>query len=257
MGEATRIPWAHNTFNPWWGCVEVSEACAKCYARAWDKRVGGEHWGEDAPRRFFGEAHWREPMKWNAKAAAAGVRERVFCSSMADVFESRDDLVEWRDKLWALIRATLHLDWLLLTKRPENIARMLPPDWGMSGYENVWLGVTAETQRWADERIPKLIAVPAVVHFVSCEPALERVDFSGWTQIHWIIIGGESGPRSRPFDPEWARDVVRQCRASDAAPFVKQMGANPVGLHLRDAKGEDPDEWPEDLRVREFPAHCR
>lgn len=121
MGKNSRIEWTDHTFNPWWGCTKVSEACKNCYAEAWSKRVGQQVWGPQAERRFFGERHWLEPLKWNADAAAHGKRLRVFCASMADVFEDRRSLDPWRSKLWELIEATPQLDWLLLTKRPEHV----------------------------------------------------------------------------------------------------------------------------------------
>src|SRR5262245_39758568 len=123
MGKTTAISWAHHTFNPWWGCVEVSPACDFCYARTWAARRGHAVWGKDAPRRFFGDNLWRQPLAWNRAAARAGERRRVFCASMADVLEQRSDAVgermeAERSRLWGLIRATPYLDWLLLSKRP-------------------------------------------------------------------------------------------------------------------------------------------
>ena len=126
MGKDSRIEWTHHTFNPWWGCVKVSPAYKHCYAEGWAKRVGLDVWGARAPRRFFSDAHWREPLKWNRGAETAGERRRVFCASMADVFEARDDLNPWRERLWQLIEATPFLDWLLLTKRPEHVGNCVP-----------------------------------------------------------------------------------------------------------------------------------
>jgi protein gp37 len=168
------IEWTHHTFNPWWGCVKLSPACAHCYAETWARRFGDELWGGDAPRRFFSEHHWREPLRWNSEAKKQGIRARVFCASMADVFEPRTDLDPWREKLWALIEKTPHLDWLLLTKRPGHIKNVYP--WAHDPRENVWLGTTAENQRWATRRIERLIAVDAHVRFLSCEPLLSAVD---------------------------------------------------------------------------------
>jgi len=176
MSAVTGIAWTDHTFNPWWGCKEVSPGCAHCYAKAFDKRIGRDDWGED--RRFFGDAHWNEPHKWNRKAAAGGIRRRVFCASMADVFEDRPDLEPWRLRLWALVVATPHLDWQLLTKRPENVAALAHPNWHRGEWpRNAWLGVTAENQTFADIRIPLLLREPAPVRFVSYEPALGPVDF--------------------------------------------------------------------------------
>ena len=126
MAKDSKIEWTHHTFNPWWGCAKVSPACKHCYAETWAKRVGKDLWGAKSPRRFFSDAHWREPFKWNAEAVTLGERRRVFCASMADVFEARAELDPWRDKLWTVIEATPALDWLLLTKRPHRIASYAP-----------------------------------------------------------------------------------------------------------------------------------
>lgn len=215
MGEKTAIGWTHHTFNPWWGCVRVSPGCEHCYAETFAKRTGHDIWGPTAPRRFFGDAHWNEPRKWNAKAQADGVHRRVFCASMADVFEDRRDLDEPRGRLLYLIEQTPWLDWLLLTKRPE---KMLDLAWLWEGCrwpDNVWAGTTAESQEWADERIPSLLRVPAAVRFLSCEPLLGPLDLRGLLDfeiatemphyqqprvraIDWVITGGESaGPLER------------------------------------------------------------
>lgn len=231
MGQQTGIEWTDHTFNPWWGCVRVSPACQHCYAETFAKRTGNAVWGVEAPRRMFGAKHWQEPAKWNRAAAAAGVRRKVFCASMADVFEDRLDLIEPRGHLFGLIEATPMLDWLLLTKRPENIARLFPSDWRARRRDNVWLGTTVENQAYADARIPHLLAVPAVVHFVSYEPALGPVDFRKWTEgypfvptLDWIIAGGESGAGFREPDPEWFRDVRDVCAGRGVAFFFKQWG---------------------------------
>jgi protein gp37 len=253
MGESTKIEWCHHTFNPWWGCVRVSPGCEHCYAESFAKRVGQKVWGVKSPRRFFGDKHWAEPLKWNKAAAEAGERHRVFCASMADVFEDRRDLDEHRERLWSLIRQTPHLDWLLLTKRPENFKALLPADWG-DGYRNVWLGTTAEDQKRLMDRLQHLLVTPAAVRFLSCEPLLEQLDlyFFEAAVLDWIIVGGESGPGSRPFDVEWARDVKQL-----GGHFMDTAVDGPVPYSARrklsDAKGGDMAEWPEDLRVRQFP----
>jgi protein gp37 len=302
----TSIQWCDYTFNPWIGCQRVSPGCEHCYAEVQDSRGrwgGGEkHWGPKAPRHRTSVSTWRNPLTWNRKAQATGKRARVFCASLADVFEDREELVPWREDLFGLIAATQNLDWLLLTKRPENIGRLWPkmkrapdnssyiPAWepGAERWPNVWLGTTVEDQRRAEERIPHLVAVPAVVRFLSCEPLLGPLNLSKWmdedelgfvnSPIDWVIIGGESGAGARPFDLAWARSLVWQCRnggrSIQPTPFVKQLGAcasDPVngiaGAHLRvhsdaealisrrlrDSHGGDPAEWPLDLRVREFP----
>jgi protein gp37 len=225
MGEKTGIEWTDHTFNPWWGCVKVSPACRHCYAETFAKRTGNAVWGIDAPRRFFGAKHWAEPRKWNEKAQRDGVRRRVFCASMADVFEDRADLIDARGDLFELIDETPWLDWLLLTKRPENIARLMPPYWGGRVWPNVWLGTTVENQQYADERLPHLVAKDAAVRFVSYEPALGPVDFTPWAfDLDWIIAGGESGGGHRTPDAEWFREVRDFCERARLWFFFKQWG---------------------------------
>jgi protein gp37 len=224
LGKNSKIEWTHHTFNPWWGCTKVSAACAHCYAEAWAKRVGLKVWGVSSPRRFFGEDHWRQPLHWNRQAQRAGVRRRVFCASMADVFEVRPELDPWRARLWELIEATPHLDWLLLTKRPERVAQFVP--WRGHWPDNVWLGTTVESQYWAERRIPMLAACPAKMRFLSCEPLLAPVDLRRWlgNAVHWIIAGGESGPGARPTHPKWLRDLRDQCVGSGVPFHFKQWG---------------------------------
>lgn len=255
MGEASKIEWTHHTFNPWWGCMRVSPGCERCYAETFAKRVGLKLWGPTVNRRTFGDKHWSEPLKWDRAAAKAGERHRVFCASMADVFEDRVDLDEERARLWALIERTPHLDWLLLTKRPENAHRMVP--WTAIWPNNVWFGATAESTEWLAQRAPWVMRAPARVRFLSCEPLLNALDLDEYLSptsgINWVIVGGESGPGARPFDPAWASGIVEQCRYYGVPVHVKQMGARPVGMKLRDSKGGDWTEWPERLRVRQYP----
>jgi protein gp37 len=224
MGKNSRIEWTDHTFNPWWGCTKVSEACKNCYAEAWSKRVGQKVWGPKADRRFFGEKHWLEPVKWNADAVAHKRRRRVFCASMADVFEDREDLDPWRTKLWELIELTPQLDWLLLTKRPELVARLAR--WGESWPHNVWLGTTVENQDAADSRLPHLAAIPAAVRFISAEPLIGAVSIQSWlgTAIDWVITGGESGPKARPSSPSWFRELLGQCMTANVPFHFKQWG---------------------------------
>jgi protein gp37 len=168
VAKNSRIEWTTHTFNPWWGCVKVSPACKHCYAESWAKRVGKDIWGLKAERRFFGEKHWAEPLRWNKDAGNTGDRARVFCASMGDVFENRRDLDVWRTRLWELIEATPNLDWLLLTKRPELVTVTVP--WQDRWPRNVWLGTTVEDQRRANERLPILTSIPAAVRFISAVP---------------------------------------------------------------------------------------
>lgn len=228
MAENSKIEWTHHTFNPWWGCIKVSPACKHCYAETWARRVGMDLWGRRSARRFFSDAHWREPEKWNQAAEQAGVRRRVFCASMADVFEARLELDQWRARLWPLIERTPWLDWLLLTKRPENVASSVP--WGDTWPRNVWLGTTAENQHWASKRIPALLRHPAKVLFLSAEPLLGPIDLTEWLarnqarRLHWVIAGGESGGKARPMNPAWAEAVRDHCLAAGVPFHFKQWG---------------------------------
>ncbi len=328
------------TFNPWIGCTKVAAGCKSCYAESLAKRTGLAKWGEHGTRVKTSENYWRKPIKWNRDAEKAGERHRVFCASLADVFDEwggnvahhsgdkllccdncgafrRDDdsaalescecsrfwpRTEWanltdvRRALFALIDATPHLDWLVLTKRPENIRRMWPafasevqPNDHFR--HNVWLGTSIATQEDADANIPPLLACRdlAPVLFLSAEPLLGPVDISQWLPaadgtrtvdgegddlptVGWLIAGGESGHGARSCDLAWVRGLRKQCSSAGVPCFVKQLGSKPVqwspyadglggvtgGGGMESCRGEDPkggnwDEWPEDLRVREYP----
>jgi protein gp37 len=243
MAQNSKIEWTDHTFNPWVGCTNVSPGCDHCYAESWSKRSGLVKWG-NSPRRRTSEAYWRAPLKWQAGAAAFQAqhrrRQRVFCASLADVFDNQAD-VRWRADLFALIVATPNLDWLLLTKRPQNIKKMLPDDWGNRGHQNVWLGITAEDQAHFDQRWPILGKIPASVRFISYEPAIGAVRLhEGAVQPDWLISGGESGHGARPMNPQWARDIISDCNRLGVAPFHKQWGSiknNPLVVEQRmDAK---------------------
>lgn len=383
MAEQTKIQWTDHTFNPWVGCTKVAPGCANCYAEAdMDKRRHFALWGPGGTRVRTSDANWKQPLKWNREAVAAGERRRVFCASLADVFEDwqgpvvtaqlperktkcdlcgtagaatipahggqrfaynshtksiratgrnfdKAPLEGWRwatlsdvrCELFALIDATPNLDWLLLTKRPENIGRM----WNGHHRDNVWLGTSISDQATADKAIPELLTCRnlAPVLFLSAEPLVGPIDLtrlqtehqwpgkaeksklnalSGFTysrrerfvlngileekgesefvdtenngKVDWVIIGGESGPNSRACNTEWILSLRRQCEQTAVPCFVKQIGANPrhggilLGwpkhvqplpnnaqelLGIRHKKGGDMAEWPEDLRVREFP----
>ncbi len=266
MAEFTDIPWTDSTFNPWWGCTKVSPGCLHCYAESLDKCYrGGRNWGRGAPRQVVAESTWREPHKWEHKAAASGKRIRVFCGSMCDVFDPEAP-AKARQRLFELIRNTPNLDWQLLTKRPQNIARYLPTDWG-NGWRNVWLGSTVEDQKRAAERIAILRAIPARIRFLSCEPLLEYLGDLDLRGIHWVIVAGESGGNARPFDVMWARHIQQQCASQRVAFFAKQLGACPfcgkIALDIatdsgrRDSHNGDFNMWPRELKplmVRQFPA---
>jgi protein gp37 len=256
MGAVTRIEWCHHTFNPWWGCAQVSPLCDHCYAMMLDARwFKRAHWGPRAPRRYFTNGYWTEPLKWDRGAGCAGERRRVFCASMADVFDNRADPAV-RDRLWALVRRTRNLDWLLLTKRIGNARKMLPDDWG-DGYPNVWLIVSVD-QAALEREVPTLLAIPAVVHGVSIEPQLMPVRLGRFAPLlQWVINGGESGAGARRFQLEWARSLIAECRAAATPIFVQRLGSKPhlgtAPFRLGDRAGMDWTEWPADLRVREFP----
>ena len=250
MAKNSKIEWTHHTFNPWWGCTKVSAACKHCYAENWAKRVGAKVWGAKATRRFFSDTHWRQPVLWNRDAMAEQIRSRVFCASMADVFEKRRELDAWRDRLWALIKETPWLDWLLLTKRPENIGDLVP--WTGDWPRNVWLGATVESQRWVERRLPALLRHKSAVRFLSCEPLLGKIDLQDWLHgvagddllpIDWVIAGGESGGRARPMHPNWVRFVRDQCVAASVPFHFKQWGTwapstdNYASRLLRDGDG--------------------
>lgn len=317
MAENSAIEWTDHTFNPWIGCAKVSAGCKHCYAETlMETRYGRVKWGVNGTRVRTSPPNWKKPVRWNRDAEQAGTPAKVFCASLADVFEDRPEIEPWRADLFDLIEATPWLRWQLLTKRPENVVRMLPDRWDGVLPSNVWIGTSVEDQAAADERIPHLLQIPSAVRFLSCEPLLGEVqlrqnwrDFlEGWDteavpgwdgepepaqvqteRVHWVIIGGESGPGARPCDVAWIRDLVRQCREAGVATFVKQLGAvvqtrnddgfdddgceggwpsypeledlpgypgwqgDPVRVQLRSSKGGDWSEWPADLRVREFP----
>ncbi len=250
MSEKTKIDWCDHTYNPWWGCTKVSPACDNCYAEAQANRFG--KWFGDNPRRMFGDKHWAEPLKWNRKAEAAGVRASVFCGSMCDVFEDLDELQEPRERLWDLILDTPSLDWLLLTKRPENIGHLIhhpalsshPAHYGWD-LNNIFLGVTAESQYPFNGRVQLLAKWSRVKLFLSMEPLLGPVDLSEHIdRLAGVIVGGESGPGARPMDPDWARSIRDQCAAARVPFFMKQMsGRTP----------KEREAIPEDLNIKELP----
>jgi protein gp37 len=265
MGETTVIAWTEKTWNPWQGCHKVSPGCLNCYMYAEKKRYGQDPATvvRSKPPTFNAPRKWTEPAL-------------VFTCSWSDFFIEEADA--WRAEAWDVIRATPHLTYQILTKRPERIASCLPAGWG-KGWPNVWLGTTVEDQAAADQRMPILAATPAAVRFVSCEPLLGPVNLrvvraddsnTGMPQLGWVIVGGESGPHARPMAIRWAADLLAQCRAAGVAAFMKQTGPRPEPrrlprpeygpeaytletLAIRDRKGGDPAEWPEDLRIREFP----
>jgi protein gp37 len=292
----TKIEWADYTFNPWIGCTKVDELCAHCYAEMQDKFRAwtAEGWGKGKPRKRTSAANWKLPLRWNKLAQlgdfmqchqcgwrgdigalnarefcpscnsehTASVRPRVFCASLADWLDPEVP-IEWLRDLLVLIHDTPNLDWLLLTKRPENWADCLHraicatnfaagtagyakwvTDWrsGLHAPENVWIGASVGTQARVDARLRALLTIPARVRFLSCEPLLENLDLSRvWMtpsistdplrgsrlcpdKIDWVICGGESGTHARPMHPQWARSLRDQCAAAGVPFFFKQWG---------------------------------
>lgn len=276
MAENSKIEWTHHTFNPWIGCAKVAPGCAHCYAEAFSNRYHKAAWGPHGTRVLTSDANWKKPLKWNREAEQAMEARRVFCASLADVFEEFDGplthhrgqtlrvgLGDARQALFEMIDATPQLDWLLLTKRPENIRRMWPTmakGLGGSYRPNVWLGTSVATQRDADRNLPLLAAFRelAPVLFVSAEPLLERIAFhSDWAPINWWIVGGESGPQAGACNADWILAMVDRCRLGGIPCFVKQLGASPVvngvPMRFRDGKGGEIETWPRALQVRQFP----
>lgn len=350
MAENSAIQWTHHTLNPWRGCSKVHAGCTNCYAEVnYSVKMHGVKWGPNGTRVMLSKPGWREPLKWNRDAEAAGERRRVFCASLADVFEDwQGDILDhngkrlWVDRahpdtgyiaesagfsfehcrparmddlrrdLFTLIDSTPNLDWLLLTKRPENVRKFWWPtnprrDGGLR--QNVWLGTSISDQKTADEWVPRLLECRDLspVLFLSCEPIIGKIELaadglwdspcpacidrplndetncvecrtcdcsgkSGEPWIDWVIVGGESGPHARAAHIEWIRSLVNECNAAHLPVFVKQLGANAkewdqhadglggitggggtVPYATASKKGGEPDEWPEDLRVREFP----
>ena len=242
MGENSKIEWTDHTFNPWIGCTKISAGCANCYALdLMETRYKRVKWGPQGTRKRTSEANWRKPLAWNRQAERDGVRRKVFCASLADVFEDREELAPWRADLFRLIEQTRQLDWLLLTKRPENVNQMIgratgrPASAWLADCHHIWLGTSVEDQQRADERIPHLLRVPAKVHFLSCEPLLGPLDIAFYLESHdtggdytntvsWVIAGGESGHVTRPAQPNWFRAIRDACQAAGTPYFHKQNG---------------------------------
>lgn len=314
MGQDSAIQWTHHTANPWLGCQKVSPECDNCYAERGSARLAAQHglklWDGD---RYFAKDVWKAAEKWNRRAEEAGERHRVFCASYSDVFEDREDLVGPRERLFCLIEATPHLDWLLLTKRPEHIgrlARATGKDHVLT--RNVWLGTTVGLESSLVRAESLACAPPAVHKFLSMEPLLGPVHVRRVLHaVDWVIVGGESGPQARPMNLDWVRNIQAACKDRGVAFFMKQLGhrvlgdppaawslkvgsehqeqysvkrwileggheyvppivgasangrpptpwcaAKAIGWVPHDSHGGDMQEWPKDLRVREFPANA-
>lgn len=237
MGEKTAISWCNHTHNLWWGCWKIDPECAHCYADAFDHRLGGEHWGRTAPRRFFPESHVNELLKWNRKAKEDGVRRRVFVGSMCDwaerhvlpeVARQQDEV---RSKFFEVARTCESLDFLMLTKRPDDAKELLP--WGPNDdpWPNFWIGVTAGTIKSLRTKVLTLRMIKAAVRFISCEPLLEAIPREEWNwalvkhfdrdvvgDIHWLIVGNESGHHRRPAQLDWVR-IAREASLAHGVSF--------------------------------------
>lgn len=325
MGQDTKIQWAHHTFNPWRGCTKVAPGCKFCYALELANRFPGIHgvWGENGKRVVASESKWREPLKWNRLAEKKGIRQRVFCASLADVYEDwsqemrdRHDnilhqcpnghMVYWdavaangvqcadcekiarpltmdhvRRRLFDLIDQTPHLDWLIVTKRPQNALRLTPQilypleeaTWPEKKFrKNMWLLTSVACQEDAERNLPELLKCHTLAPIlgVSAEPLIGPVSLlRAWGNairqpgvpsraLNWVIAGGESGRYARPCNVEWIRSLVQECRDVMLPMFVKQLGQNAISenggsLSLSDKVGGTPYEWAADLRVREYP----
>lgn len=297
MAENSAIEWTDHTFNAIIGCTKVSPGCKFCYAeRDMSLRLNRVAWGPDGTRVLTSDANWKDPIKWNKEAGQNGIRYRVFTASLSDVFENWDGPIlnhkgqqlymphitggqfvvrqeshdsnvcrpvtmnDVRQRLFDLIDHTPNLDWLVLTKRPENILRMWP-DRGYQGFMSMWveskdvringkhmahrpnvmIGTSVENQQYANERIPHLLACKDLARgtFLSAKPLLGPIEFSNMSQrsdwkerlgkksldgINWVIVGGESGPSARPMNPDWARSIRDQCEATGVAFMFKQWG---------------------------------
>ena len=230
----TKIQWVDYTFNPWWGCVQISPACDHCYAMVMARRLGGRlfghavEWGPGGRRGYIADEKWDEPLRWDRIAQKRGERHRVFCGSMMDVFEGLREQRPHLERLFRVVEQTPSLDWLLLTKRPNNVKKLAPARLP----ENVWIGTTVENQEWADQRLPHLLGIDCTLRFISVEPMLSRLELRpylgpGPGQVNWVIFGGESGSQAR--GPEaaisWYRDLRDQCSNAGVPIFHKQMGA--------------------------------
>lgn len=236
MGSNSKIEWCDHTFNPWFGCTKVSEGCKHCYAeQLMDKRWNKVQWGPQGKRAKTSNANWTEPLRWNKQAGQLGIRYRVFCASLADVFDDHPSVQStWRRDLFFMMAGTPNLDWLVLTKRPENFHGQVP--WSRLPM-NIWVGTSVENQEQAEKRIPRLLDIPAKVRFLSMEPLLGDVKLNNG--IDWVIVGGESGPHARQMHPDWARSVRDECQAAGVKFFFKQWGEWAPCTHFAITEGTE------------------
>jgi len=274
MADTTQITWTDRTQNWWIGCTKVSPACTDCYAAREtfvrrERSHGRELWGPKADRHRTAEAYWNKPYSWNeqnwVECSSCGwrgefketvfagelrvcpscfgsvhtTRQRVFVSSLSDICERHPQITEdMRAMIAQITMQCTNIDWLWLTKRPENYGPLWLNHFGGKFPDNVWLGTTVENQEYADKRIPELLNIPAKLRWLSIEPQVGYVDlFSAYTHykplvkvsdlakdLHWVISGGESGPKARPTDPKWVRSMLEQCRSAGVPFHFKQWG---------------------------------
>ncbi|MBI3159695.1 MAG: phage Gp37/Gp68 family protein [Chloroflexi bacterium] len=208
MAQKSTIEWTQATWNPWHGCTKVSPGCKHCYMYRDKKR-----YGQNPKIVTRSKTTFHDPLKWD------GAR-LIFTCSWSDWFIEEAD--PWRNEAWDVIKRTPNHTYQILTKRPERILENLPADWG-NGWNNVWLGTSIENQEYVF-RMKLLTTVPAWTRFISAEPLIGPIDFGDLTGVHWIITGGESGPRARPMDLEWAKSIRDQCAKSGVLYFHKQNG---------------------------------
>lgn len=261
MGENSKISWCSSTFNPWIGCTKVSDGCKFCYAERQDSlyKWTEQGFGKGKPRSRTSKSNWSKPIAWARNAVANKKKVRIFCASLADVFDPEVP-TEWKQDLFNLIDTTGQIggvEWLLLTKRIEYATSDLPEAWRANPPDYVRLGITVESQPNAHTRIPILLDIWKGKNFLSVEPMLGPIKLFGfgsplWGKIpeskyiHWVICGGESGHGCRPLKTQDAIDLLYQCQAHGIPFFFKQMGGYPD-------KRDDPQEWPIELLVQEFP----
>lgn len=243
MGQTTSISWCDATFNLWIGCTKTSPGCTNCYAERQNNHFGWNKagWGPNAARKRTGESYWKQPYKWNKRAAQTGVRLRVFGDSLCDVCDDHPSIrPEWRQFYAKLVVDTPHLDWLWLTKHPDRFNDIWLRLFGDKLPDNLWVGITAENQKMWNERKRYLPEIPTINKFVSAEPLLGPitfrfgkwvVDYAGRNNliadhVRQVIVGGESGPNARPMDTAWALDIRDQCKIVGMPYFFKQVGGN-------------------------------
>jgi protein gp37 len=268
MAENSKIEWTNHTANLWWGCTEVHAGCNNCYAEILSKRYGKDVWGSERPRRMIKDV-WSKFQKFQKEAEKQQTIHRVFVGSMMDIFEKSMSLVdsygkpliEGESEFWStgqlrnkffneVIPNSPNLMFLLLTKRPSNINKYIPESWKKNPPKNVMFGTSPVDQETADKLIVQLSKVNGL-RFLSVEPQLEKVDLmikanDGTDRVlldlvDWVIQGGESGPKKRPFDTDWGRLLRDDCKKKDIPYFFKQIDKIKA--------------IPEDLMIREFPCY--